>query len=196
MAGYGNANAGSGEIEEDGRKMVGLGRLELPTSPLSGVRSSHLSYRPNLLAGNILRDLRRSSNNGQARVAPLARIILDQRAPDSLKIAILAGGLGTRLAEEAELNPKPMVEIGGRPILWHILKHYACYGHREFFVARLQGRRDQTLFLDRARLRGETTLRPTQAASWAPNRSSTRNYEDGLSGTGAVARKSSRKRAA
>src|SRR5580693_7403118 len=56
-------------------KMVGLGRLELPTSPLSGVRSSHLSYRPNLLAGNILRDLRRSSNNGGASVAQLARVI-------------------------------------------------------------------------------------------------------------------------
>ena len=50
-------------------KLVGLGRLELPTSPLSGVRSSHLSYRPNLLAGNILRDLPHSSNNGAACVS-------------------------------------------------------------------------------------------------------------------------------
>jgi hypothetical protein len=50
--------------------MVGLGRLELPTSPLSGVRSSHLSYRPNLLAGNILRDLPHSSNNGAGCVSP------------------------------------------------------------------------------------------------------------------------------
>jgi hypothetical protein len=49
--------------------MVGLGRLELPTSPLSGVRSSHLSYRPNLLAGNILRDLPHSSNNGAGCVS-------------------------------------------------------------------------------------------------------------------------------
>ena len=42
-----------------------------------------------------------------------------------MKVAILAGGLGTRLAEEREIKPKPMVEIGGRPILWHIRKHYS-----------------------------------------------------------------------
>ena len=54
-------------------KLVGLGRLELPTSPLSGVRSSHLSYRPNLLAGNILRDLAHSSNNGAACVSLAAK---------------------------------------------------------------------------------------------------------------------------
>lgn len=52
-----------------------------------------------------------------------------------MKVVILAGGLGTRLAEETEVRPKPMVEIGGRPILWHIMKHYAHYGFSEFFVA-------------------------------------------------------------
>ncbi len=52
-----------------------------------------------------------------------------------MKVVILAGGLGTRLAEETEIKPKPMVEIGGRPILWHIMKHYATYHHKEFFVA-------------------------------------------------------------
>jgi glucose-1-phosphate cytidylyltransferase len=52
-----------------------------------------------------------------------------------MKCVILAGGLGTRLAEETELRPKPMVEIGGRPILWHIMKHYAHHGVREFFIA-------------------------------------------------------------
>ena len=62
--------------------MVGLGRLELPTSPLSGVRSSHLSYRPNSRAGNILRDLRRSSNNGGASVAQLAGMIRSAGASD------------------------------------------------------------------------------------------------------------------
>jgi glucose-1-phosphate cytidylyltransferase len=51
------------------------------------------------------------------------------------KVVILAGGLGTRLAEETELKPKPMVEIGGYPIIWHIMKHYAHYGFKEFFVA-------------------------------------------------------------
>lgn len=52
-----------------------------------------------------------------------------------MKVAILAGGLGTRMTEETEIKPKPMVEIGGRPILWHILKHYSRYGHKEFFIA-------------------------------------------------------------
>jgi glucose-1-phosphate cytidylyltransferase len=52
-----------------------------------------------------------------------------------MKVVILAGGLGTRLAEETEVKPKPMIEIGGRPILWHIMKHYAHYGFKEFFVA-------------------------------------------------------------
>ena len=50
-------------------------------------------------------------------------------------VAILAGGMGTRLAEETEIRPKPMVEIGGHPILWHIMKHYAHYGHNEFVIA-------------------------------------------------------------
>jgi glucose-1-phosphate cytidylyltransferase len=52
-----------------------------------------------------------------------------------MKVAILAGGVGSRISEETELKPKPMVEIGGRPILWHIMKHYAHYGHREFVIA-------------------------------------------------------------
>ncbi len=52
-----------------------------------------------------------------------------------MKVAILAGGLGTRLAEETEVKPKPMVEIGGRPILWHIMKHYYHYGHKDFVIA-------------------------------------------------------------
>jgi glucose-1-phosphate cytidylyltransferase len=52
-----------------------------------------------------------------------------------MKVVILAGGLGTRLAEETEVKPKPMIEIGGRPILWHIMKHYAHYDFKEFFIA-------------------------------------------------------------
>ena len=52
-----------------------------------------------------------------------------------MKVVILAGGLGTRLAEETEVRPKPMVEIGGRPILWHIMKHYSAQGFGEFCVA-------------------------------------------------------------
>lgn len=52
-----------------------------------------------------------------------------------MKVVILAGGLGTRLQEETSVKPKPMVEIGGRPMLWHIMKVYASYGYREFVVA-------------------------------------------------------------
>jgi glucose-1-phosphate cytidylyltransferase len=51
------------------------------------------------------------------------------------KVAILAGGVGSRLAEETQIKPKPMVEIGGHPILWHIMKHYAHYGFAEFVIA-------------------------------------------------------------
>ena len=52
-----------------------------------------------------------------------------------MKVAILAGGHGTRLAEETEIKPKPMVEIGGKPILWHIMKHYSGYNYNEFVIA-------------------------------------------------------------
>ena len=51
-----------------------------------------------------------------------------------MRVGILAGGRGTRLAEETTVRPKPMVEIGGRPVLWHIMRHYAHYGHRQFVV--------------------------------------------------------------
>jgi len=51
-----------------------------------------------------------------------------------MKVVILAGGYGTRISEETHLKPKPMVEVGGRPILWHIMKHYAQAGHTEFIV--------------------------------------------------------------
>ena len=52
-----------------------------------------------------------------------------------MKVAILAGGLGTRLSEETILKPKPMVEIGGKPMLWHIMNIYAAYGFKEFVIA-------------------------------------------------------------
>ena len=51
-----------------------------------------------------------------------------------MKVVILAGGFGTRISEESQFRPKPMVEIGGMPILWHIMKEYAFYGHTEFIV--------------------------------------------------------------
>ncbi len=51
-----------------------------------------------------------------------------------MKVVILAGGFGTRLSEETDVRPKPMVEIGGKPILWHIMKTYSSYGFNEFVV--------------------------------------------------------------
>lgn len=51
-----------------------------------------------------------------------------------MKIVILAGGLGTRISEESQFKPKPMIEIGGRPILWHIMKEYSYYGFNDFII--------------------------------------------------------------
>ncbi len=51
-----------------------------------------------------------------------------------MKVVILAGGLGTRISEESHLKPKPMIEIGGRPILWHIMKIYSAYGFNDFVI--------------------------------------------------------------
>lgn len=51
-----------------------------------------------------------------------------------MKVVILAGGLGSRLSEETEIKPKPMVEIGGMPILWHIMKTYSHFGFNEFII--------------------------------------------------------------
>lgn len=51
-----------------------------------------------------------------------------------MKVVLFAGGLGTRISEESHLKPKPMIEIGGKPMLWHIMNLYAAYGHHEFIV--------------------------------------------------------------
>ena len=51
-----------------------------------------------------------------------------------MKAVILAGGLGTRISEETHLKPKPMIEIGGKPIIWHIMKHYSYHGINDFII--------------------------------------------------------------
>ena len=51
-----------------------------------------------------------------------------------MKVVVLAGGLGTRISEESHLRPKPMIEIAGKPILWHIMKLYSFYGHNDFII--------------------------------------------------------------
>lgn len=76
-----------------------------------------------------------------------------------MKVVILAGGLGTRLSEETEVRPKPMVEIGGRPILWHIMKNYAAHGFCEFFVALgYKGEVVKRYFADLIHFQGSMTL--------------------------------------
>jgi glucose-1-phosphate cytidylyltransferase len=76
-----------------------------------------------------------------------------------MRVAILAGGLGTRLAEETEVRPKPMVEIGGRPILWHIMKHYAAAGFSEFLVALgYKGEFIKRFFVEYTTLSGSLTV--------------------------------------
>lgn len=77
-----------------------------------------------------------------------------------MKTAILAGGMGSRLAEETDIKPKPMVEIGGRPILWHIMMHYANYGHNEFVVALgYKGEYIKRYFLDYASIESNLTVK-------------------------------------
>ncbi len=93
-----------------------------------------------------------------------------------MKIVILAGGFGTRISEESHLRPKPMIEIGGRPILWHIMKTYSHYGFndfviclgyrgymiKEYFANYILHSADVTFDMER----GETTYHSTKAEPW------------------------------
>jgi glucose-1-phosphate cytidylyltransferase len=77
-----------------------------------------------------------------------------------MKVVILAGGQGTRLAEETEIRPKPMVDVGGRPLLWHIMKHYARCGFDEFIVALgYKGDEIKRYFVEYLALNGDLTVR-------------------------------------
>ena len=76
-----------------------------------------------------------------------------------MKVVILAGGLGTRLQEETSIRPKPMVEIGGQPILWHIMKHFCHHGHQDFYIALgYLGDYIKEYFLARYNLSGSMTI--------------------------------------
>jgi glucose-1-phosphate cytidylyltransferase len=81
------------------------------------------------------------------------------------KIVLLAGGRGTRLSEETDVKPKPMVEIGDRPMLWHIMKHYAAHGFKEFFIALgYKGHLIKRYFVDEVRLAGDLTVNTANGA--------------------------------
>ncbi|TWT95614.1 glucose-1-phosphate cytidylyltransferase [Neorhodopirellula pilleata] len=96
-----------------------------------------------------------------------------------MSIVLLAGGLGTRLQEETTSRPKPMVEIGGRPILWHIMKHYAHHGHDDFHIAcGYMGDFIKGYFLDQYNLSGDLSIdfsrnvvsrQESDAESWRVN---------------------------
>lgn len=87
-----------------------------------------------------------------------------------MKTVILAGGFGTRLAEETEVRPKPMVKIGEHPILWHIMKHYAKYGHNEFIIALgYKGEVIKRYFLEQTTLQGDLSIRMQTANVTARN---------------------------
>src|SRR5215813_8605856 len=77
----------------------------------------------------------------------------------SIPVMILCGGLGTRLREETETRPKPMIEIGGRPILWHLMKIYATYGLNDFILCLgYLGEAIKRYFLDHQWLYSDFTL--------------------------------------
>jgi glucose-1-phosphate cytidylyltransferase len=90
-----------------------------------------------------------------------------------MKIVVLAGGLGTRLAEETDSKPKPMVEIGGRPILYHILKHFGVHGFDDFIIALgYRGDSIKRYFLEQVHLAGDLVVdgRTGKVTALTPNR--------------------------
>src|SRR5207244_10805292 len=109
-----------------------------------------------------------------------------------MKVVILAGGLGTRLAEETEIMPKPMVEIGGRPILWHIMQCYAHYGFKEFFVALgYKGEIIKRFFLDYHALNGSIAIDLSSGKLYVHQRESD-HWKDNLIDPGASTNSGSR----
>ena len=76
-----------------------------------------------------------------------------------MKVVLLAGGLGTRMREETEFRPKPMVEVGGKPVLWHIMKIFASYGHTDFIIcAGYKGEQVKNYFYNYAAMNMDFTL--------------------------------------
>ncbi|CAA9536732.1 MAG: Glucose-1-phosphate cytidylyltransferase [uncultured Thermoleophilia bacterium] len=83
----------------------------------------------------------------------------ERRAPSGPKVVILCGGQGTRMREETEFRPKPMVEIGGRPLLWHLMKHYAAHGFADFVLCLgYRGAMVKDYFLDYRPLNSDVTV--------------------------------------
>ncbi len=101
-----------------------------------------------------------------------------------MKVVILAGGFGTRIAEYAEGIPKPMVSIGGKPIIWHLMNWYASYGHKDFFLA--LGHMSEVIkryFLDYKALNGDCAV-DLNSGSVTPLETTTTDWRVTLANTG------------
>ncbi len=101
-----------------------------------------------------------------------------------MKVVILAGGFGTRIAEYAEGIPKPMVSIGGKPIIWHLMNWYASYGHKDFFLA--LGHMSEVIkryFLDYKALSGDCAV-DLNSGSVTPLETTTTDWRVTLANTG------------
>lgn len=102
-----------------------------------------------------------------------------------MKVAILAGGQGSRLAEETQIRPKPLVEIGDKPILWHIMKQYAHFGHDDFFVALgYKGELIKRYFVDYCSLSSDIEVRLKDGFVKRYNDASDFDWNVNLIGTG------------
>ncbi len=73
-------------------------------------------------------------NSPPKQVGYIKNLVYNKNRGKKMKVVLLAGGLGTRLSEETDIKPKPMVEIGGKPIIWHIMKIYSYYGFNDFII--------------------------------------------------------------
>lgn len=105
--------------------------------------------------------------------------------PDKIPVVILCGGYGTRLAEYTEVRPKPLAEIGGKPILWHIMKHYAHLGFTEFFLALgYKGEQIKRYFLDFYTLSQDFTVSMENGDVRVLNNKNTERWKVNLVDTG------------
>lgn len=102
-----------------------------------------------------------------------------------IPLVILAGGLGTRLREETEFKPKPMVQIGGKPILWHIMKYYSCWGVNEFIICTgYKGEQIKNYFLNYQNINSDVSVDLSSGTSKVLNSALNENWKVTVVDTG------------